>query len=543
MIPYRFSFLYCFVMLYMAYRAWLIRDSFKLWQFIVAGSLTLGVMMCADKRFTFIFLSYNLAILLLYLGTYIYKVVDLHIARKKADPLFPEVTQKRENAWKKYSTWALLGIMGLELALSVANFGVTFTATNVYNYPAQKEKTASAIRYMYEREKYSDFFRAEFTHSQTLNDSALNHFEGITTFTSSANVRITEFMGALGFSAKNTYNRYLFEEASPVSNLFLNLKYMIERDGEPANNPYFDTIHSYDDVYLLKNNAYLPLGFLAESTLADATIDYLLEDEEGNEEDNEFFKQNKLFSLATGLDGNVWNPVNGHCATVMGYDVTLDKVIKNSETTYTKYHTGDKAGTLRYTYTMRDSGFLCMEMNMSEENTYRVSVNGKELFEEQISLPQVAAIAYVENGDTVEIEIVCKSDVPEDEPGIINIRAALLDDDLFCQGYNILAASTWDLTEFSNTKVSGTINCNRDGLLYTSIPYDGNWVVEVDGKEADVVLVGDAMMALELTEGNHTITFRYENKAFTIGAIISAVSLVAFLGIIFVPKLIKKRET
>ncbi len=46
------------------------------------------------------------------------------------------------------------------------------------------------IRYMKEREQYTPFYRAETTHSQTLNDGALNGYHGISTFTSSANVKV-----------------------------------------------------------------------------------------------------------------------------------------------------------------------------------------------------------------------------------------------------------------------------------------------------------------------------------------------------------------
>ena len=60
------------------------------------------------------------------------------------------------------------------------------------------------IRYMHEREKNNLFFRAETTHSQTLNDGALNGYNGISAFTSSANVKTTVFMKALGYGAKNT---------------------------------------------------------------------------------------------------------------------------------------------------------------------------------------------------------------------------------------------------------------------------------------------------------------------------------------------------
>ena len=51
MIPYRFSFLHSFVVLYMAYRAYLQRDSFRFWQILCAGLLAIGLVLCADNRF------------------------------------------------------------------------------------------------------------------------------------------------------------------------------------------------------------------------------------------------------------------------------------------------------------------------------------------------------------------------------------------------------------------------------------------------------------------------------------------------------------
>ena len=49
MIPYRFSFLYSFVVLYMAYRAWLLRKTFSAWQVILAGVLAAAVLACSEE--------------------------------------------------------------------------------------------------------------------------------------------------------------------------------------------------------------------------------------------------------------------------------------------------------------------------------------------------------------------------------------------------------------------------------------------------------------------------------------------------------------
>ena len=128
----------------------------------------------------------------------------------------------------------------------------------------------------------------------------------------------------------------------------------------------------------------------------------------------------------------------------------------------------------------------------------------------------------------MEIKFTCKSG----ESGTIDLVAAILDETTFRNAYNVLGASTLNLTKFSNTMVKGTIHCNRDGILYTSIPQNGeNWKAYVDGKPAEITLIGDCMVGVNLNKGDHEITFVYQNKAFTTGLIISVISLITLIGL------------
>ena len=135
------------------------------------------------------------------------------------------------------------------------------------------------------------------------------------------------------------------------------------------------------------------------------------------------------------------------------------------------------------------------------------------------------AIADVKEGDVIDIRILCKTG----ESGTATVNVALMDNDLFRLGYQILGSCPLNLTTFTGTLVEGTISCNRDGLLYTSIPQNGNWVAEVDGVPQETVLVGDCMIGLNLTQGTHTVRFVYRNEAFRAAALISGVSFGIFL--------------
>ena len=156
-------------------------------------------------------------------------------------------------------------------------------------------------------------------------------------------------------------------------------------------------------------------------------------------------------------------------------------------------------------------------------------LNGVELYKETISLPQMIAVGDMKAGDILDIRIACK----DGENSTMTVQTAVLDHDLFRRGYEILNESTLELIEFKNTAVEGVINCHRDGLLYTSIPQNGNWRVKVDGKPAEITLVGDVMAGIMLTEGSHTVSFSYHNAAFSLGWKISAVCAVVFVLMVY----------
>ena len=512
MIPYRFSFLFSFVVLYMAYHAWTLREHFRLWQLMLAGAAAAGLILCSDSRTDPIFLAYNCGFAIGYLvalGYFLPVKAPTFEEDEEPDPEVLDAYHKKVSSNHSFAIMCLCVIWCLELAMNVLNFGVRFSYTYNTNYPKGTEDTVTVLEFLNEREKDTLFYRTETTHSQTLNDGALNGYNGITTFTSSANVRVTEFMKDLGYGAKNTYNRYCFEESSPVANLFLNLKYMLERDGEVEANRYFDPVFSSGDVYLLENNAYLPLGFLTDSQLGDLSFN-------GN---NHFDLQNGLFSAATGLYASVWQELDG--------EISGDKVTFTSSNAPTaKYKDAQTGAHVTYTFTADREGFICLDFDVTDRNSYTVYHNGEKLYTETLSLTQMIAACDVIPGDTIEVKLTCKNG----EEGRMTVRAGILNDQLFRQGVEILGRSTLELTEFETTRLAGTIACDRDGLLYTSIPQDGNWKVLVDGQETEPQLVADVMLSVPMTAGTHAVEFRYENQAFSLGWKIAAICLL-LLGI------------
>lgn len=323
-------------------------------------------------------------------------------------------------------------------------------------------------------------------------------------------------MKALGYGAKNTYNRYCYEESSPVADLFLGIQYMIERDGKDRSSEWWNDVHHFGSVHLLENNAYLPLGFLTRSDLAALDI---------SSENDPFALQDDMFAKATGLDLQVWRRIPGENLEVTGSGLTVRRNGVSNESTYEDTNANSY---VTYAYDIDRDGFMCVNLNLPKRNTFYVSINGVELYKETYSIPQMLAVGDVKAGDLVEVRVQCSAG----DKGTISIHGAILDNDLFRKGYEFLAQSQWNLTRFETTFVEGTIDCVYDGLMYTSIPDNGNWKILVDGVAVEPVAVGDVMLGVELTEGIHTVTFYYDNSAFSLGWKISLLCLNVFIGLI-----------
>jgi uncharacterized membrane protein YfhO len=126
------------------------------------------------------------------------------------------------------------------------------------------------------------------------------------------------------------------------------------------------------------------------------------------------------------------------------------------------------------------------------------------------------------------------------------VRGAILSDQVYRHAYSLMNMDTMEILQFENTYVKGKVTVAQDGLLYTSIPQDGHWVVYVDGEKTDSTLVGGAMVAVSLPEGEHIVEFRYKNPSFTWGVVISLTGAVIFAALCFLkyhyPKIKKRKE-
>ena len=114
--------------------------------------------------------------------------------------------------------------------------------------------------------------------------------------------------------------------------------------------------------------------------------------------------------------------------------------------------------------------------------------------------------------------------------------------DLFQQDIDILKQNQWQLDEdkCNDRKLTGTITAEEGQLMLTSIPYEPGWTVKIDGKKVDnlvqeveqedgtiklenqegdtgQIVAVNALLAVRLPAGTHTVTMTYTPPGWWIG--------------------------
>lgn len=372
---------------------------------------------------------------------------------------------------------------------------------------------------MKDREDENSFYRAEAAQHQTYNDGALNNYNGVSIFSSSANVAVTNYGRAWGLSGYKTYNRLAYEESPPLLHMFTNVKYVIERQNYVESNPYLTDVQSSGKVHLMENNYYLSVGFVTDPALKDLSF---------TDQNGTFSFQNQILSAALGKEVTPWKELHqGQYSITSNDSVTLSGITGAS----CSYSPSSSSGRIYYNYTIEDEGLFAIRYYMPGKNKFTVSYKaaGTDSFvvlhkDSQNGLAYISSICQVYPGD--EIQVTVESGTTANK---LRLNGAVLDQSVMDDAYAQLSQSQLNVTKFDQTLIEGTIDCKQAGLMYTSIPQtNDNWHIYVDGEEAQISLIGDAMIGVMLTEGQHQITIRYENSALRTGAIISSACLVSF---------------
>ena len=504
MIPYRFSYLISFVIIFMAFKAFMYVHRANLIGALVATLLSTFVLLMAvgDERLDKMYYEHADWINPTIIATaciiaFVALVVVLYTKR-----VIP----------RNIMTIALTVVVAAQSGVT-AYCGVNVTTvTGTYDYPRGEERTAEVIDYMNSREKDTkELWRAEVTTTQTLNDGALNHYNGLSMFNSMANEDMTRFFENFGMMGWKSGNRYTYAESTPVTNLFMNLKYLIARDGRVQNTYDLSQVYEKDNVKLFENTHYLPMGFMTKRELG------FWQENDNEDQFNPFEKQNEFFRYATGIDDQLYTRLEvesqGHTEAEQ---FTVNKLDYGSYS----FNCIDQNVTphVKWNYTAPEDGIYAMYADIYDGDDVKVMQNDVEQPASYgMGRSYIACIGYFNKGDKISVY----ADLKQGSGGTAKVYVNLFNKDVFERGYEFLSKQVMKTESFKGNSMTGKIDVTESGLFYTSIPYEEGWNAYVDGEKVDISPVGGSLLAFPLGKGEHEIKLVYYPKGFWVGLIAS----------------------
>ena len=484
-IPYRFAFIFSFVLAASAYRAFdiILKKGIKLYHlfFMLLCPAAVFFLKWYSTREEFTFkgaFESSLIITAAYLLIFV------------AVKLFPF---KKETV-RRAVLCAALGATVISETYSNTNIGVKTVTTTGYNEYPTKEAQVQQLLDSIRSQDDSPFYRLEMTTTYTLNDSALYGYYGLSQFSSAANVSVTTFMSRLGLYASEAGNRYYYRLTTPIVNSMLGLKYFINKNGA-LNTEEMALSHRNvaDGVHMYENNYPLSLGFMVNSEILGMP---------DKPDANPFDYQNELISRATGINEVLYSPQSPSLAQSTDMEVTRNgygnytfRTEKDDGTAHTLYTYEGVENAYLYGYASCTGG-VCDKLTIK---CGEATVDSGKLIE---NYPLVFPMGNAQEGETSTVDVGAKS---EKTAGNYKLVVYAMDCDVFERAYSEMADEQLKIDKFSDTDIYGTIEAKKDGIMFLSIPYERGWSVYIDGEKAETEMLMQSMLGVRVQQGRHEV--------------------------------------
>lgn len=490
-LPYRYTFVICFILIGMAYRAFLRIDQIKLktvWAVFAGGA---GYLVLAQKILkgniddVDLFLYGGLA----WLGLYSITIV----------------LYKKNFLRKEMFTLLIVILISCEMASNVCTSMDKVGNTLRTSYFENSEDIQVLVN------KYDDeFARMEINDNYILNCPAFYHYKGLSQFSSSVNADTTAIMEKIGLEGEPGKNRFNYNQTNPVTNAILNVKYLIGKN-IPVKDEDFKLVERRGNTYLYENRYPLSIGYMLDDGIR--TWDY--------EKENPFDVLDDYVRAATS---NQYESVFRQEANpeILSNNVSVEE--QGDDVWRCELRNKDKSSkvVMKYTSDALQKYYLFIEADNAES----IVVNtGKT--EEEIDIRNdcgsIVNIGEVAEGKDFTVTIEYK----KGNIGSITSHVRSMDNKTWQKIYAIISESMMEVTDFGDSYIKGKVHVKDDGILVTSVPYDKGWTLKVDGEKRKInELTGGVFISTPLESGEHDIELTFRPPGIIAGLAITLISIV-----------------
>lgn len=518
--PYRFSFLLSFWMVFLAAQAFNSPTaSPKWWQiwgcfFIEAGIL--GYSYTVMKKVSYL----NRTVLIF---SALFAVATLLLLSIK-----PTKTKNLRNLCLYL---LVLGELVANVCFSLNN--ISYLTAKEYSNPSQAlTQDAQSVHKL-----DNGFYRTGQTYSRTRNDGLALNFNSGSYFSSALEKAIPDFYGQIGNPDGDNYVSY--SNGTLISDSLLDMKYFFnQKDSSELEHKSADlnlaALTEKQDLNLyrlVKDNVYSRIyqnpyasgiGYLAGPSLKSLPSLY---------DDPVTYQTNWLNAVT-----NTWPTTKYFTAKNFNevvFQNTSQTVNLTGATLKRKKANADAQVIFKFVPQTNNSYYLTLGTGLNGDNVSLFIGNRPLSYYSTFRHTTIVNIANHAKGQ----EIVITARFKKQTLSLNNFVLYELNNPLVISKLKQVQAHSWQLKQFNNRKLSGTITVpNKNQLFTTTIPYSQGWQAKVDGKAVKTFKVQGIFLALNLPKGKHTVSLSYWPPYFNLGLALSILSLI----LIFIPTLLKR---
>ncbi len=376
-------------------------------------------------------------------------------------------------------------------------------------------------------ENDTSFYRFEKNvHRKYCDNMALN-IRGLTNSTSTLNKETIKFLANIGYASKSHWSKYL--GGNLISDSLVGIKYVIDKEDADIAEYYdmtdLDSVtYNNTDYYAYINDRALSLAYTVDSSV----LEYTFEGKTPIE------NINTLLSTMIGSE----ETVNFFIPVETEENTSNLSVKKNSS--YIEYRpeiTGSDA-TLTYTFSAPVEGEFYFYLPSDYPREVNLKVNGKANGTFYASeTTRIVSLGYFDEGETVSVGMTLKADVLYVTPNINSVY--YMDMAAAEEALDKLASEQLEVDDnWKEDHITGSyITAADNTTILTTLPYDEGWKIYVDGEKVEYTKTLDALIAFEIaTAGEHKIEFKYAPLTFTLGLSVTILSSLLFILIIIFEK-------
>jgi len=523
-LNYRYSFIFCFIMIVMAYLAFEQILHVKVKTFFGIG-IMLGLIVVFLQKMEYSNIR-DMTTVWITLGFIFLYMIILSRCLK---------LQMKGQIASILCVVVLLELFGNALCDVVAlDDDVVYSSRK--GYKEFQDKWTPIADWVNESDK--GFYRTEKTTHRKTNDNFLLNLNGLSNSTSTLNQKQIEFLNRMGYSSKSHWSKYL--GGTPVADSLLGVKYLLAQNYDDVNQLWGKPIRvdSKNGTMAYRNQYALSVGYMVSNDLVNFDM---------AADRSPFTRMNSMVTRMLGEKETVELFVP-YTHTESGSNVKEYYFNKEQHQHYSKVDVQREAS-VTFTVDELTNNYEIFAYFPSEwPRDTKLKVNGadtSEFFTNETF--RIVSLGRHEAGEELEVTMTITGEevyLYREAEETVTPYFFYLDEELFKEVMPKLSEGNLRIGNHTDSTLSGTVNVTEDKTqLLLTIPYDEGWKVYVDGEETETYEILDSLTAVTLTPGNHTLEIKYRPWAVYAGATIAGVSVIILAGIITVEYIIKKKKS